>query len=208
MQAVYLLDIKDIGKNYGRIVKVLPLSAIKKAEEYKEQNDRLRSVGGALLIETFTAESPIFYNEYGKPYKKEPPFFNLSHSGDKVGIFVSDGDSVGFDIQYIKEYNEKLTDYVFGEEEKAGVKDGAGFAARWALKEAAAKCVGVGLRNLKTQTLKDITADTFTFVNDKLYYKTYIYGEYALALCSYQALHAEILRIDCDFVLKTLAKRV
>ena len=103
MQIVYILDIKDIERNYERVLKALPLSAALKAEEFKEKDDKLRSLGGALLVEAFTEKSPLFYNEYGKPYKHKPPYFNISHSKNKVGIFLSDKAEVGFDIQYIKE---------------------------------------------------------------------------------------------------------
>ena len=190
MQTAYILDIKEIAK------------------EFKEKNEKLRSRLGALLIEAFTAKTPLLYNEYGKPYKNKPPYFNVSHSKDKVGIFVSDNAEVGFDIQYIKEYNEKLKDYVFNEEEKKGVDNGVNFAVRWAMREAAAKCVGVGLRNFKTQTLKDITAETFIFGNEKLYYKNHIDGDYAVSLCSYNKIDAKVLHLGRDFVLKTLAKNV
>ena len=206
MQAVYVLDIKDIAQEYERVVKVLPLCAVDKAKRYKEENDRLRSLGGALLIEAFTAKSPILYNEYGKPYKAEPPYFNISHSGDKVGIFLSDSCEVGFDIQHIKNYNAKLSDYVFVEEEKAGLKDGTDFAVRWAMKEAAAKCVGSGLKSVKSQALKEISAETFIFGTEKLYYKNYIDDKHAISLCSYQKINAKLLRSDCDFLFKTLAK--
>ena len=207
MQIVYILDIKDIAAKYEQVLKALPLSAKQKAEEFKEKDDKLRSLCGALLVEAFTAKSPLFYNEWGKPYKNEPPYFNISHSENKVGIFLSDSDSVGFDIQYIKEYNEKLKDYVFSGEEKAGIKDGLGFAVRWAMKEAAAKCVGTGLRSVKTQTLTNISADNFIFGGEKLYYKNYFDGEYAFTACSPKAVNAEFLQINATFALKTLAKR-
>lgn len=207
MQIVYILDIKDIASKYEQVLKALPLSAKQKAEEFKEKDDKLRLVGGALLIEAFTAKSPLLFNEYGKPYKHKPPYFNISHSMGKVGIFLSDSAKVGFDIQYVKEYNEKLKDYAFGEEEKAGVKDGISFAVFWAMKEAAAKCVGTGLRSVKAQTLTDISADNFIFGNEKLYYKNYFDGEYAFTACSIKAVNAEFLQINAEFALKTLAKR-
>ena len=206
MQIVYILDIKDIAENQERILKTLPLSAKQKAEGYKEKDDKLRSLGGALLVEAFTAKSPLLFNEYGKPYKKEPPYFNISHSMGKVGIFLSDSAKVGFDIQYIKEYNEKLTNYVFCEEEKAFIKDDISFTVFWAMKEAAAKCVGTGLRHFKKQTLTDISADNFIFGAEKLYYKNYFDGGYAFTACSIERVNTEFLQISAKLALKTLAK--
>ena len=194
MQTVYLLDIKDIEKNYGRILEVLPLSAKQKAEKYKELNDKLRSVGGALLIEVFTAKSPILYGVHGKPYKKNPPFFNLSHSGDKVGIFLSDKTEVGFDIQLIKPFNEKIAERIFPERE-IQIKSNADFAKFWAMKEAAAKLTGEGIVKPEKRLVSDINENAFKFCGEKVYYKNFVKNEYAVTACSYSKIDAEISEI-------------
>ena len=194
MQAVYILDIKDIEKNYERILKVLPLSATQKAAEYKDNSDKLRFLGGALLIETFTSKSPLLYHKYGKPYKETPPFFNISHSGDKVGIFLDDDGEVGFDIQRIKDYNATLTARVFPEKELA-VTTALNFAKFWTMKEGAAKLTGEGIVNPERQVLTGIGDDAFVFGGKKVYYKTFIKGEYAVTACAYNTINVKIYEI-------------
>lgn len=208
MQVVYILDIKDIEKNYERILNVLPLSAVQKAEEFNEKDDKLRSVGGSLLIEAFTAKEPYFFGANGKPYKKEPPFFNISHSGDKVGIFLSSDGEVGFDIQLIKPQSEQLKNYIFSAEERQFINTDADFAKFWTMKEAAAKCAGTGIIALKKNPVIEITDNSFVFKTEKFYYKTFILGGYAVCACSAEQVRAEILPISVEFVFKTLAKRV
>ncbi|MBO4251633.1 MAG: 4'-phosphopantetheinyl transferase superfamily protein [Clostridia bacterium] len=207
MQAVYILDIKDIAKNESKIVPYLSKTAVEKADGFSDKEDKFRSFGGALLIRAFTAESPIKYNENGKPFKDAPPFFNVSHSGEKVGIFVSDDGMVGFDVQRITGYNEKLKNYAFNAEEKAAINSDADFTVFWAMKEAAIKCFGISIVYIRDHALSEIKKDCLTFNGKKLYYKNRFDGEYAFTACSIKAVKAEFLNISVDFALKTLAKK-
>lgn len=206
MQKIYLLDIDDVLREKERVISVLDAESLLKAESFALEKDKLRSLGGALLIKTFTTPSALKYNAYNKPYKTEPPFFNVSHSEGLVGIFVNYKSEVGLDIQFIKEYDKKLTDYVFSGDEKDGVISGKEFAVRWAMKEAAAKCVGTGLLSVKRQSISEIKEKTFVFEKQKIYYKNFLLDDYAITACSFKEVTAEILFIDVEFILKTLAK--
>lgn len=205
MQKIFILDINDIKREKERVVAALSESAVLKAESYAYERDKLLSLGGALLVQAFTAKSPLLYNKYKKPYKKEKPFFNVSHSGDKVGIFISDEAEVGFDIQIIKSQSEKLKNYIFSEGEKELINNDTDFVRLWTLKEAAAKCVGTGIVDLKTQILSDIADNSFIFKSEKFYYKNYVTGDYIACACSMEKIKAEVLSITVEFVLKTLA---
>lgn len=207
MQNIFVLDIKDVKRARDNVVPVLSENAVLKAESYADDNDRLRSLGGALLIKAFTAKGPLFFNERKKPYKNEPPYFNVSHSGDKVGIFLSDEAEVGLDVQKIKEWDDKLINYAFSEEEKKGVKGNAEFTKLWTMKEAAAKCIGTGLFDLKRQTVAELTSESFIFSDKKLYYKSYELSGYFITACSYSRVTSELLPITVEYVLKTLANR-
>ncbi len=207
MQKIYILDINDLARARDVVASVLSESVILKAESYADDGDRLRSLGGALLTEAFTAKTPLFFNEHKKPYKKEPPYFNVSHSDEKVGIFISDEAEVGLDIQKIREWDTRLIDYAFSEEEKKGVSGNAEFTRLWTMKESAAKCVGAGLFDLKKQTLDGVSSDCFTFLGRKLYYRNYELAGYALTACSDACVNAELLPITAEYALKTLAKR-
>ena len=204
MQAIYILDIKDVEKNEREIVPFLDEGALLKADGFSDKEDKLRALGGALLTKAFTVKSPIKYNENGKPIKSSPPFFNVSHSGGKIGIYISDDYDVGFDIQRIAGYNEKLKNYAFSGE-KAGIDSDADFAVFWTMKEAAIKCLGGSVASIKDYSLSEIKEDCFIFRGKKLYYKSRLSGEYAFTACSIKAVKAEFLDISVDFALKTLA---
>ena len=92
-------------------------------------------------------------NEYKKPYIKNKPFFNISHSGDFVAV-VSDDKEVGVDIQKIEEKNLKLMKF-FNEDDQEYIKKDDSvnrFHEIWSIKEAAIKLMGTGL----TTPLKDV----------------------------------------------------
>ena len=193
MQAIYLLDIKGFSDE-ERLKSLLSSYAVKKAEGYAETADKIRSLFGSLLIEKFTAKEPILTGAHGKPYKKNPPFFNISHSGDKVGIFLDSGGEVGFDIQLIKDYNTALLARVFPEKE-INIACAADFAKFWTMKESAAKLTGEGIVNTERQILTEVSGDAFNFGGKKVYYKTFIKGEYAVTACAYGKISAEISEI-------------
>ena len=205
MQAVYVLDIKDIEEHQSRIVPFLDENSILKAKVFVNKEDRLRSLGSSLLIKAFTTPSELKYNEYGKPYKDQKPFFNVSHSGNVVGIFISDSAEVGFDIQRIKSFDEKLLNYVFSAEKRL-IKTEKDFAKLWTMKESAIKCLGRGVVFAKDNSITEIKDDYFIFGKQKFYYKNKFLSKYAITMCSQEQINAEILQIDCEFIIKTLAK--
>lgn len=194
MQKIYLLDIKEFSGEEP-LKSLLPPYAISKAEGYANKADRLRSLFGSTLIERFTAKEPLFFGAHGKPYKKSPPFFNISHSGNKVGIFLNDKTEVGFDVQLIKPQSERLKNRIFSAEERQFINTDTDFAKFWTMKEAAAKLTGEGITNPEKQILTEIDDDTFVFVGEKVYYKTFVKGEYAVTACSHCKIKADISEI-------------
>lgn len=202
MQKIYVLDIKDIAENEQSVKSFLPLDAVIKSNGYAEMIDRFCSLGGALLIKAFTANSPLLYDERKKPYKKQPPFFNVSHSFKKVGIFLNDNGAVGFDIQLIKEYNEKLADYVFKEEERRLVRDGETFAAMWTKKESALKLTGEGIAGIRNQILTEISDKSYIFNGKQFFYKTFLSGGYAITASSFEPVTASITEITVKEIIK------
>lgn len=195
MQRIYLLDIKGFTDE-SHIKALLSPEQIAKAEGYANGADRLRSLFGSLLIKKFTAKSPLLFGAYGKPYKEEPPFFNISHSGDKVGIFLSGDGEVGFDIQKIKDYNARLAERIFPEKE-IKISCAADFAKFWTLKEAAAKLDGKGV-NPEKRILTDITENAFTCCGNKVYYKHFLQGEYSVTACAYREISARVFEINVN----------
>ena len=207
MQKIYLLDLADVQKHVDKILPFLAQCDREKAEGFAFLEDRLRFIGGRLLIKAFTAQGELRYNENGKPFKDKKPFFNLSHSGNKVGVFISDNAEVGFDIQEIKPFADNILDYAFSEE-KSLIKTDEDFAEFWTKKESAVKTLGKSIPTIKNNDLTDLNENSFTFCGHKLYYQSNLIDKYALTACSLAKVCAEISEITCDFIIKSLAKRL
>lgn len=66
---------------------------------------RLRWLAGRVLLSRIFPKLPeISYGQYGKPAFSDgtPLWFNLSHSGDYIALFISDEGEVGCDIEVIR----------------------------------------------------------------------------------------------------------
>ena len=98
---------------------------------------------------SLTLQTEIIVNAHGKPEfpaDRGLPHFNISHSGTKAVLAVSDKE-VGIDIQEIRPVRgAKVSDRFFTEKEKrlAG-SDTNAFYGLWTRKEAYGKCLGTGL---------------------------------------------------------------
>ncbi|MBN2656360.1 MAG: 4'-phosphopantetheinyl transferase superfamily protein [Spirochaetales bacterium] len=141
-----------------------------KADRFYRERDRIGSrVVYVLLREIlslYTGKSPgsieILLGEKGKPYiyDRKAPFFNLSHSGNRVLFGFSPKGEVGVDIEIIKE-NRDLDGLIGASCSPGEIKslDGlpadertALFYQYWSLKEAYLKGVSMGI----TVPLKEV----------------------------------------------------
>lgn len=87
----------------------------------------------------------------GKPFIQNLPVnFNISHSGDLIGIAISESSAIGIDVQVIKNYSEGVTKRVFSSEEagqyNSSSEKPAFFFDTWSKKEACVKATGVGIK--------------------------------------------------------------
>jgi len=181
---VILLRLADLAENEEAIRAAVDPLRLAKADRLIKHEDRLRSLGGALLLEAFTAPDLIFYGPSRKPYKDQPPFFNLSHSGDFVGIALSDEHEVGLDIEKPRPYDSALADRCFGPEERPFVSDEATFLFRWTLKEAAYKFFGNGLRDPLHQQVILEDGGRCSVATVPLCYQSLRVEEYSLSVVS------------------------
>ena len=103
----------DKGLDFqAQYMKYISLERCAKIMNYKNTDDKRRSLIAELLIKTTVNESlqipvekvRISYNPYGKPYIDNVRYFkfNISHSGDFVAIAESKY-KVGIDVEYIKD---------------------------------------------------------------------------------------------------------
>ena len=119
-------------------------------------------------------QAQYMYNESGKPYfKNYPYFFNISHSENMILGAISDME-IGVDIQIEQECNRKLVDRFFHENEKKklsaldGTAGKEAFFKLWTAKEAYGKLVGSGVSkalNLDMSIMADNDASEFRIGN-------------------------------------------
>ena len=128
-------------------------------------------------------ENPVFeYNEHGKPSIVGHPdiHFNLSHCKEAAICVVGD-QSVGVDVESIREYKESLVNYTMNDEEIAQIKSAenpaAAFIRLWTMKEATMKLIGTGISN-DMKAVIDTTKYKYTTVERQ---------QYIYTVCEYQS---------------------
>ena len=148
------------GASLAAAVASLPEWRRHKAEAFRFEADRRRSVAVWLLLRQMLAERgldadslPVTEDEFGKPAFEAALgiHFNLSHGGERVMAAVSDR-PVGCDVERIAPFDEAVARECLTDGELAWVKmalpgldrDRA-FIRLWVRKEAYVKAVGRGL---------------------------------------------------------------
>lgn len=146
---IYIFDINYILDLQGK--ELLTAERRCRTERYLRKADKARCLAAGLLLRyAFGEESAslIKADSMGKPYLPEGPFFNLSHSGDKVVLLVSDRPS-GIDIEQIAPWSEAVAKRVFTPREQEWLKSQSGtdaFYRLWTAKESIMKALGLGFR--------------------------------------------------------------
>lgn len=147
---VCILDINCISDLQGK--ELLTPERRSRMERYLRKSDQARCLGAGLLLRYAFGEeraAQILPDGLGKPYLPEGPYFNLSHSGDKVVLLVSDRPS-GVDIEQISPWSRAVARRVFTQKEQAWLnaheEEDSAFFRLWTAKEAVMKALGLGFR--------------------------------------------------------------
>lgn len=138
----------------------LPTEMTEKIRRFVFKKDKLRSLGGYLLLRYILkkkySKSPDEYciaaGAYGKPYFSniEGIHFNISHSGELVVCAVGDI-PLGIDVQNVDRHSSSMIRSVCSDDEyqyliRLSEQESAReFIHLWSLKESYAKCIGKGL---------------------------------------------------------------
>ena len=163
---LYITNLNYIHENEDMIKSfILPLD-LEKAKRYKMQDDYLRKLASSYLIKKYTGKDPLYYNQYGKPYKKNI-CFNVSHSGNYIVLAVSNKE-IGIDIEILKDYGLDFVHKILNEDE-IKLLDTYHFINFWTAKEAIIKSLGETFpKDIKTLIIK--TFDGINEYNNELFY--------------------------------------
>ena len=159
---------------FAECFKQMPENRKKAINKYKAAEDRMRSLGAGMLLNSVLAENcpevplppEIDFKEDGKPFLAgfDNIHFNLSHSG-AYAVCAFDETPVGIDIERIKAVKAGIPERFFSIEEQqfldACSKDKEkAFFSVWTRKEAFLKAVGKGLRmDLRSFSVCDRDSD-------------------------------------------------
>jgi len=150
-----IININELKNGFETFIKLLPPKRRKKACRYVKMEDRLRSLGGGLLMRAVLgvkSDEDIVYGQHAKPCLRYGELhFNLSHSGDYV-ILVSGACRLGVDIEKISNFESAVARRCFTDQECAELFKTAQntkesnllFFKLWTAKESIMKASGLG----------------------------------------------------------------
>lgn len=189
---IFYCNIQDFPSDTTSLLQRLPQIQRSKINSFLRPEDKLRCLGGRLLLTHCFGtdyDSRVFYNAYGKPFIKDGLCFNLSHSGDYVVLALSTR-AVGVDIQYHEEGDYiSLSRIAFHVSEQQYLKScrplKETFYSLWSLKESYMKAVGTGFSMPSSSFSISLTENGPQFDTDTGYTPLLIpfYPEYSLAVC-------------------------
>ena len=168
-----------------------------KAEKYKSESDKKRSIAVEYLLNEMISEgldrneiqgvtdfkfpASITYDSKGKPHIYDTDgmtdliHFSLSHSGDYVACMISNV-SCGVDIErHSKRPYDKIARRVCKEGEKEAINSTKEFYDLWTLKESVLKAVGLGLSlDMRDFEMKkvDFVDEQFDYAETVIHYET------------------------------------
>lgn len=154
---VYSMNVTAINPNDEKWHTLLSDKRIEKVRRIKNDNKKAQSIGAELLlrraVNEITGENKNAEwdtDDRGKLYLTDHPeiHVNLSHSGNYAVCAVHDA-SVGIDIQYMRDFDERLISRYFASDEAEYIADSAdkknAFYTVWTRKESLFKATGKGL---------------------------------------------------------------
>ena len=165
---------------------MLPLVSAQRREQalrYKHTLGQFCCLKSWLMLKELSVfshqQSDFLYNEHGKPYLENGPYFSISHCKEGIAVAVDD-QPIGIDIEGIRHADEELVARVMNEEEKFRVESlelrdrDRAFTRLWTQKEAVVKMLGTGIQSFEQlQNLLSCQPSAFsiqTFEKDNYIY--------------------------------------
>ena len=142
-----ILDIELAFRHKEKLFESLNDKQKEKALSYRNEIDQVRSMASSYLINSLS-DKPLLFNEMGKPYFEDGPYFNVSHSGKYVVMAVSNKE-VGVDIEENVRKDMSSLIRIFNEVETKMIKEHSDFYYMWCAKESLIKCIGSSISKAK-----------------------------------------------------------
>ena len=149
MDRIYLCDIRELLNLEG--AELLTQARRERMTRFLRREDQARCLAAGLLLRRGLGKEnaqKVTLTPFGKPYLREGPSFNLSHSGNKVVLLVGERDA-GVDVEQIAPYHPAVARKVFTAREQDWLKnqrETSAFYRLWTGKESVMKALGLGFR--------------------------------------------------------------
>jgi len=118
------------------------------------------------------------YNEHGKPYWDNGPYFSISHCKEGIAVAIDD-QPIGIDIEAIRHADEDLIARTMNEKERSlianhqsPIESARAFTRLWTQKEAIVKAQGVGIMSFEQlqSIIDNRTSNIESFEKEKYIY--------------------------------------
>ena len=145
----YVCDISELNDLPG--AELLICARRERMLRYLHREDMARCLAAGLMLRRVFGDNRakhILVSPLGKPYLSGGPYFNLSHSGNKVVLLVGNQE-LGVDIEQIVPYSQPVAQRVFTDSEQTWLKSqqsNEAFYRLWTGKESIMKAMGLGFQ--------------------------------------------------------------
>ena len=176
---IRLLSTESVKESLSFVMSYIDEDRLHKAKKFKQEKDQLQSLGAAYLIKKYLPNKKIEYPLKKKPFIKDGPYFNISHSGKYIVLAIDDEEDVGVDIERIDE--KKIEAIKFVSEERIDSIDTNDIFKIWTNKESLIKCRGTGISEIRFAPGLPLEG-LRNFCNKEYFTKSLIYDGYSLSL--------------------------
>ena len=176
---LYVIDIELAYRHKKTLLESVSEVQKTKALKFKNEPDQIRSLTSSYLMNKLSKE-PLQFNDMGKPFYQNGPYFNVSHSGQYIVMAVSNKE-VGVDIEENNDKDMSALIRIFNEAEAKMIKEHADFYYLWCAKESLIKCIGSSVSKIK-----EVPALPFngvkSFKGQDYYCKTFIEDKHIISI--------------------------
>lgn len=176
---LYVIDIELAYRHKKTLLESVSEVQKTKALKFKNEPDQIRSLASSYLMNKLSKE-PLQFNDMGKPFYQNGPYFNVSHSGQYIVMAVSNKE-VGVDIEENNDKDMSALIRIFNEAEAKMIKEHADFYYLWCAKESLIKCIGSSVSKIK-----EVPALPFngvkSFKGQDYYCKTFIEDKHIISI--------------------------
>ncbi len=174
-----VLDVELAFRHQKVLLSKVNESQKEKAMKYKNEIDQIRSLASSYLVNSLSSE-PLLFNDMGKPFFENGPYFNISHSGKYIVMAVSNKE-VGVDIEENVEKNMSSLIRIFNEAEAKMIKEHADFYYLWCAKESLIKCIGSSISHVKEIPSLPLNG-LKTYKGNDYQCKTFVYEKHIVSI--------------------------